>query len=124
MSGQQLSGYGHVKNRLIFDGDESGYELWETKFIAHLHLRELGGIIDADGEVDAGKNKKVYSELVLLLDDVSLSLVMRDAKDDGRKAMGILRAHYLGKSKPRIISLYFELASLKMGSDETEQITY
>ena len=122
MSGNQLlSGYGPPKNRLLFDGDEDSYELWETKFIAHLHLRDLAGVIDAtDGtEVDQVKNKKIYSELVLLLDDVSLSLVMRDAKDDGHKAMSILRAHYLGKSKPRIISLYFELASLKKGHEET-----
>ena len=86
MSGNQLlSGYGPPKNRLLFDGDEDSYELWETKFIAHLHLRDLAGVIDAtDGtEVDQVKNKKIYSELVLLLDDVSLSLVMRDAKDDG-----------------------------------------
>ena len=46
---------------------------------------------------------------------------MRDAKNDGRKALGILREHYLGKGKPRIISLYSELTSLKM--DEHERVT-
>ena len=34
---------------------------------------------------------------------------MRDARDDGRKALGILREHYLGRSKPRIFGLYHEL---------------
>ena len=64
MSGSgQLTGYG-PRNRLIFDGDETGYELWETKFIAHLHLKDLAGVVDADADaqVDAKKNKEVYSE--------------------------------------------------------------
>ena len=42
---------------------------------------------------------------------------MRDAKDDGRKAIEILREHYVGKGKPRVIALYTELASLKMSED-------
>jgi len=37
---------------------------------------------------------------------------MRDASDDGKKALEILRAHYAGSGKPRIISLYTELTSL------------
>ena len=71
-----LSGNG-PKHRLIFNGDENGYEIWETKFIAHLHLKDLGEVIDQDAPADdeelqlyhAG-NKKIYSELVLLLDDL------------------------------------------------------
>ena len=38
---------------------------------------------------------------------------MKDAKDQGKEAVEILREHHLGKSKPRIVSLYGELASLK-----------
>ena len=76
-----LSGNGSSKNRLIFNGDEGYYELWETKFSAHLHLKDLGDVIDVDSP-DAANNKKVFAELFLLLDDVSLSLVMWDAKDD------------------------------------------
>ena len=40
------------------------------------------------------------------MDDCSLSLVMKDACDDGRKALKILREHYAGKGKPRVTSLY------------------
>ena len=43
---------------------------------------------------------------------------MRDAKDYGRKAWKILRNHYIGKSKPRVLSLYTELTSLQKGHDE------
>jgi len=38
---------------------------------------------------------------------------MRDAVDDGRKALEILREHYAGRGKPRIVTLYAELTSLK-----------
>ena len=38
------------------------------------------------------------------LEETSLSLVMRDARNDGRCALKILREHYAGRSKPRIIT--------------------
>ena len=65
------------------------------------------------------KNEECYAELIQFLDDKSLSLVMRDAADDGRKALKILREHYASQSKPRIITLYTELTSLEMGMNET-----
>jgi len=52
------------------------------------------------------------AELIQFLDEKSFSLIMRDARDDGKKALEILRAHYAGSGKPRIISLYTELTSL------------
>ena len=73
----------------------------------------------ASDDVDADKNAEVFAELVQCLDDRSLSLVIREAKDDGRKAIGILREHYLSKGKPRIISLYTELTSLMKLADES-----
>ncbi|XP_061925349.1 uncharacterized protein LOC133664601 isoform X2 [Entelurus aequoreus] len=114
-------------NRLCFDGDENNYELWETKFLAHLHLLDLKSTIpgeppgkDDDGvEEDGNKNEEAYAVLVQLLDDKSLSLVMRDAADDGRKALRILRDHYAGKDKPCVVSLYTELTSLQKGASES-----
>jgi hypothetical protein len=44
--------------------------------------------------------------------------VIRDARDDGRKALEVLRQHFQGKGKPRIISLYTELTSLKKEENE------
>ncbi|KAG1656357.1 hypothetical protein GQR58_024008 [Nymphon striatum] len=50
----------------------------------------------------------------------SLSLVIRDAKDDGKKVFQILKNHYgKKKGKPRILSLYTELTSLKIYSGES-----
>ena len=44
---------------------------------------------------------------------------MRDAQDDGRKALNILRDYYAGKGKPRIISLYTTLTSLQKSIGES-----
>ena len=65
------------------------------------------------------KNEEAFAELIQFLDDRSLSLVMRDAADDRRAALCILRSHYAGTGKPRIISLYTELTSLSKGTDES-----
>lgn len=73
-----------------------------------------------DEEEDAvGKNEEAYAELIQYLDDKSLSLVMRDPADDGRKALQILRSYYAGKGKPRIISLYAKLTSFQKMANES-----
>ena len=56
---------------------------------------------------------------VQVLDDRSLSLIVRDARDDGRKALELLRNHYLGVSRPRIISLYRDLSALELKHDKS-----
>ena len=113
--------------RLCFDGDEEKYELREVKFLAHLRLQKLHDVFDQDpedGEEDSGddyaeRNARVFAELVQKLDAKSLSLVIRDANNDGKKVLEILLGHYLGKSHPRIIAMYTELTSLKKEDDET-----
>ena len=115
-------GYGPSNKRLYFDGDDEKFELWEVKFKAHLRIQKLHSILDAeedDDEMDDEMNELVFAEMVQYLDDKSLSLIVRDAKDDGFKAMKILREYYLGTSEPRIISLYCELTTLKMNTSES-----
>ena len=70
-------------------------------------------------EIDEDKNEEAYAELIQCLDKKSLSLIMRDAADDGRKSLTILRDHYAGVGEPRVISLYTELTSLVKFSSET-----
>ena len=116
------TGYGPSR-RLLFDVDEAKYELWEIKFLGYLRLHKLYDVILAEEEPKEGdveKNIDAFAQLIQCLDDRSLSLVMRDAKDDGRKALKILRNHYMGKSKPRVLALYTELklTSLQKGHDE------
>ncbi len=118
------TGYGPRSNaklqRLVFDGDETKYELWEARFLGYLQTLKLKKtIMPSEEEADEEKNEECYAELIQLLDDTSLSLVMRDAAGDGRKALKILRDHYASQGKPRIIALYTELTSLEKGASET-----
>jgi transposase InsO family protein len=118
-SSNSSTGYGpRAHGKLHFDGDEAKYELWEIKFLAHLRLRKLHKEITAEAapteEANIEKNAEAFAEMVQYLDDRSLSLIIREAQDDGRKALQILREHYIGKGKPRVISLYQELTSMKL----------
>ena len=120
------TGYGPRTSRPFFDGNEERCELWEVKFVGYLRLQKLHDTILQPGEgglaadkLDAGKNAEAFAELTLSIDDRSLSLVLRDAKDDGRKALKILRTHYLSSSETRVIGLYTELTSLKKAEDES-----
>jgi hypothetical protein len=122
-----VKGYGPSR-RPIFDGDEVKYELFETKLLGYLRrlrlsktiLPELeGGVKDED--VDPEDNADVYAELIQCLDDRSLNLILRDAKDDGRAALGILREHYQSNEKPRVIAMYSEFVSI--AKKENEDLT-
>lgn len=83
------------------------------KVFTYLRIQKLHEVLTAeDKDVNKDKNAYLYAELIQVLDDQSLSLVMREASNDGRKAFKILREHYKPKGKPRIIALYTELTSL------------
>ena len=108
----------NTQNRLVFNGESEEYELWEIKFKAFLRTKKLLDTLNADAP-DPTKNAEIFANLVMLLDNKSLNLIIRDASDNGKEAIKILREHYLGSSKPRIISLYKELANLRMKEGET-----
>ena len=114
-------GYGTqtARNNLFFDGNEEKYGIWECKFLAHMRIKKLKKVIIPDGPAaTADQREDAFAELVQFLDERSLSLVMRDAVDDGRKALKILRNHYAGHGKPRILSMFRKLTSLKMEEDD------
>lgn len=70
--------------------------MWEIKFLAHLRLRKLT-LDESEDRTSAefiAKNADIFAEIVQVLDDKSLQLIMRDAVNDGRKALEILRDHY------------------------------
>ena len=108
-------------SRLRFDGNEEHYELWETKFLAHMRLLKVKDTIlpPANEEPNEAKNADCYAELIQCLDDKSMALIMRDAPDDGQRALQLLRAYYANQSKPRIIILYTQLTSLEKTPKET-----
>ena len=81
-----------------------------NEVLRYMLLKNLKNIIvPGDTDPDASKNKEAFAELIQFLDDRSLSLVMQEAKDNGKKALKILRDHYRGKGKQRKITLYTEL---------------
>ena len=91
-----LTGYG-PRQGLVFDGDENKYELWEVKFLSLMRIQKLHDVFvpsEGEDELDEVKNANGFAELVQHLDDRSLSLIIREAKDDGRKALKVLREHY------------------------------
>lgn len=96
------------------------YEVWETDMLGRLHLLGLKDTVlrkPATAEeilADKQKNSDAYAEMIQLLDDESLSLVTRDAPNDGRKALEILREYHFETRTPNILSL----ASLQRAKDE------
>ena len=124
------SGYGPRRfQRLCFDGEEQSYELWEEKFLGYLRTLDLKRTITSESltseagedevEEDRQKNEKAYAELIQFLDDKSLSLIIRDAADNGREALKILRNEYASHSKPKIVSLYTQLTMIEMAENES-----
>ena len=103
---------------LYFSGDEKEWELWEERFTCHMRRKKLHKVIDSEDHIEPSKNADAYTELVGYLDNKSVALIMRDAKNDGRKAMKILREHYAGSGKPRIILLYTQLFSVRKSPGE------
>ena len=102
MTDPQFTGYGPSGrwNRLMFDGDDRRYEQWELKFLGYMRLKNLKATVlpatTTEQEEDANKQEEAFAELIQFLDERSLGLVMRDAKDNGRRALSILRGHYAG----------------------------
>ena len=86
-----------LRNPLMFTGKEEDYDIWETQFLGYMAIKDpKKTILPSTSEAGAGKNEKVYAELVLLLDETSLSIIINDAKDKGRYALSLLRDHYRG----------------------------
>ena len=96
------------------------------KFLRYLRIQHLHQIIlsptDQSDDVDfIEKNAVIFTELIQYLDNKNLLLVLRNARDNGRKALTISREHYLSKGKLKVISFHTELTLLKRV--ESESIT-
>lgn len=85
-----LTGYG-PRRGLVFNGDESKYELWEVKFLAFMRIQKLYDVFvpSADErELDEARNANAFAELVQCLDDRSLSLIIREQQTTGENPWG------------------------------------
>ena len=73
MTSATTTGYGPRHRGLMFDGEESKYELWEIKFLGYMRLRKLSDMIDprsddARGELtaaDEANNADAFAELIV-----------------------------------------------------------
>ena len=74
--------------------------MWEAEFYGYLYTLKPKSELEQN-EPNADKNADIY------------------AKDNGKKALDILREHYMGQGKPKIIALYTELTTLNKGSDDS-----
>ena len=125
-SSQPSTGYGPSRSRLYFNGDCDTFSTWETRFINYLYTldKEIHGAIlariTATQESDEAreKNCKAYVELVQVLNQRSLQLIITDCKNDGRAAFKVLCEHYQSTEKPRVLTLYEELTTLRMTEEE------
>lgn len=125
------TGYGpsHYRNRIFFDGDANNFAIWQTRFTSFLYTLDEGVhtalLPKVESKADATdfnkKNMRAYAELAQVLDEKSLQLIMRDAPNDGRLAYKILCNHYASTEKPRVLTLYEQLTTVKM--TESEDIT-
>jgi len=121
MSSNRSTGYGpsNLWQNLVFDGNEKKFELWEIKVLGYMKLKKLKNVFTTTEEITEEQKETAFAELIQFLDERSLTLVMREAQDDGRKAWKILKEHYASGSKPRIITLYNELTTLKKSHSES-----
>ena len=125
-SPQTLTGYGPSRSRLYFTGDGDTFPMWETRFINYLYTldKEIhDAILPRTADTQEGteareKNRRAYAELVQVLDERSLQLIMTDCRNDGRAAFKVLREHYQSTEKPRVLTLYEELTTLRMTEEE------
>lgn len=118
----------HKSKWPTFDGKAEEYELWEERMLCCMHgvgLKETilrapsGDLTAAQKDLDDKLNADAYCELAPLLDNTSLGLIFRDTKDKGRESLRVLREHYIGKGRPRIVTLYTTMTALKKADNET-----
>ena len=88
----ESKGYGSpALKSLYFNGDETRYEIWEERMLAYMKVKKLKDYILPGTVATSERREECYAELIQFLDEKSLCLVMRDAKDDGRRTLEILR---------------------------------
>ena len=54
--------------------------------MGYLRLQRLDAVVKKDGDLEKAENAKnegMYTELIQVLDDTSLSIIMKEEKDDG-----------------------------------------
>ena len=125
-------GPGAEKSRFqnfCFDGQCKSYALWRKKFSGYLcnDKPDLFSVVDETLKEDADNatkakyekdSRKLYYELVLVLDDKKNEKIGDNYENDGRALMQYLEQKFHGSNTPALLSYYHEWTSLKMDADE------
>ena len=111
MATQIPTSYGPRTAKLFFDGDESKYKLWEMKTLGYLKIQHLHQIVESPTDQSDNmdfieKNATVFTELIQYLDNRSLSLVMRDARDKKKSLRNIEGTLFIKRKAESYFSLY------------------
>ena len=67
--------------------NERKFEVWKVKFLGYMRIKELKHVLVGTEEITVDENENAYSVLIQFLNERSISLIMRDARKDGRKAL-------------------------------------
>ena len=67
------TGYSGPASRLLFDGDERKYEMWEDKMLAYMKIHKLKEAIlpESNAVVSQDKREDAYAQLIQFLDERS-----------------------------------------------------
>ena len=109
-------------SHMCFTGKADDYETWEEKVFAFLSEQGYEEILNREGGTSAESSlmkKRVYNIIIQLLDRESIRLVRHDGKHDGQKVFQILRNHYCGAGRSKLLSLFTEVGSLHKEQDES-----
>ena len=115
--------------KLCFDGQRKSCALWRKKFIGYLcnDKPDLFSVMDEALKEDADDvtkakyekdNRKLYYDLVLVLDDKTNEIIGNNYENDGRALMQYLEQKFRGSDTPALLSYYHEWTTLKMEANE------
>ena len=94
------------------------FEIWTIRADAHFTKLGLDDVINNPNPCPI-KNKRLYLELVTLVDNESLQLIATDTKNDGKRAFEKLSEYHLGNVNSRTVRALLDLNSLKMNQGES-----
>ena len=101
-------------------GKKIDFPFWQIRVESYFESIDLGSVLN-NPTPDPIKNKKLYFELVSLVDNESLQVISSTAQNDGKLAYDKLRNYYLGDDNARMVTAMHQLNSLKVNSGETIQ---
>ena len=92
---QNFIGYVPQKQNIIppkfLGSDKTDFSMWQVRFEGFLLKKgESEDVLDIKKNISPTKNRQIYADIVEAIDDVSLALILTNARNNGQKAYKIL----------------------------------